>query len=804
MQTKPANWDRLLAADHSVVYSVTVNGVAYGQAFILEPPTLSRPMLDTPAIGRCCTGSLAIRLNLTSANIRKAASVQLRCALTDGTTTTAYISLGKYFVTSRVGGKPVSLTCLDSMIKAGQTYLDKTAFTTWPQSMTDVVNEICTLMDVTLDSRTVINTGAAYTVDYPNEDTLMSEILSMIAAAHGGNWIITPTGQLRLVIFASPKATADVDIGKTHYGYTPLGKPFVVSRVTLVDSAQNEFTAGDNTGQELAAVCNYATPGIAQTAAAALSGATYEPYSVQTAYLDPCAELGDTVRVVERSGTAHQHVIVSQNIKCTVACTSDITAGTDEETEQEFPYISIQDLKIERAVRTDQTYYGNTITRENGFVSELIVNDTPTARLIANATTFSMSKYNGSTWEDKIYYDINTGKYVISADVTVNGALTINKMKTELAAASGSTYINGANIITGTISADAIKVNTVYNSAGDRIAIYSNGTSDLYVGGVVGNTGWNFNKIYIFADSSITIGNYSNYGTRGLVFDNANGALYPVNSWWALGSASDPFSITHSRNYNIYFYDSGSSTHVGSIYAEQIGLSKATIISTDYTVFRTQLSTNTSMVVDTASSQIYPYTNNSWYVGTASRYFAGAYINYVYCTSINVSSSLSMGLSVNINPQTSQMNSLYLSGSLTVQGSVVAYGGKNRLVSTKNYANRLLYCLESPEALFEDIGEAETDMNGRAYIFFDPVFAETIYAYGYQVFLQPYGNGSVYVTNRNDLYIAVSGTPNLAFGWRVIAKQSDYTDKRLDEAEELELPKISEKNAPEEREILHE
>ena len=36
-------------------------------------------------------------------------------------------------------------------------------------------------MGVTVDSRTIIETGGDYRVAYPNEDVLMSEILSMIA-----------------------------------------------------------------------------------------------------------------------------------------------------------------------------------------------------------------------------------------------------------------------------------------------------------------------------------------------------------------------------------------------------------------------------------------------------------------------------------------------------------------------------------------------------------------------------------------------------------------------------------------------
>ena len=83
----------------------------------------------------------------------------------------------------------------DAMLKAEQTYFDEGDPGTWPRSQQTVVNEICTRMGVALDGRTALN--PAYRAEYPN-DLTMRELLGYVAAAHGGNWMMTDEGRLLL------------------------------------------------------------------------------------------------------------------------------------------------------------------------------------------------------------------------------------------------------------------------------------------------------------------------------------------------------------------------------------------------------------------------------------------------------------------------------------------------------------------------------------------------------------------------------------------------------------------------------
>jgi hypothetical protein len=85
--------------------------------------------------------------------------------------------------------------------------------------------------------------------------------------------------------------------------------------------------------------------------------------------------------------------------------------------------------------------------------------------------------------------------------------------------------------------------------------------------------------------------------------------------------------------------------------------------------------------------------------------------------------------------------------------------------------------------MFGDIGEGEIADDGKCYIWLDPIFAQTISDAQYQVFLQCYGDGNCYVSERKHDYFVVQGTVGLAFGWEIKAKQKDYDQRRLETPE---------------------
>lgn len=124
---------------------------------------------------------------------------------------------------------------------------------------------------------------------------------------------------------------------------------------------------------------------------------------------------------------------------------------------------------------------------------------------------------------------------------------------------------------------------------------------------------------------------------------------------------------------------------------------------------------------------------------------------------------------------------------VAIWGSLTVTGAKNRAVDTK-FGLTTQNAYETAEPLFGDVGEGIIGEDGLCYIFIDPVMLETINTKcGYQVFLQKYGEGECYPTERTENYFIIKGTPSLKFAWELKAHQRGYENDRLEIIEPLGL-----------------
>ncbi len=114
----------------------------------------------------------------------------------------------------------------------------------------------------------------------------------------------------------------------------------------------------------------------------------------------------------------------------------------------------------------------------------------------------------------------------------------------------------------------------------------------------------------------------------------------------------------------------------------------------------------------------------------------------------------------------------------------VTGGNKSAVVRTEG-GSRLLYTEESTEVWFTDYGFGKLQ-NGVAVIAIDPVFAQTVNLdEPYHVFIQPYGDASLYVTNRTPTGFEVrlhDGNSDVEFSYRIVARRLGYEDSRLERA----------------------
>lgn len=556
MQTRPANWETLLYdLNHKTEYRYIINGVEYTGEYVQGVPVIDKPMMLQPVIGRCCTGTFSITVRkIPNVSIPKAAPVSVSCRLVsdDGATVTDWIPQGSFWITKRSGyGELITLTCRDNMILAGRSYTDKTEITEWPAPMSDVFEEIVALMNVDVDPRTIIHSGSAYMVDYPNDDALMSEILSMIAAAHGGNFIMTESGKLRLVPLPDTE-TPLFDLAGAFSDYVPYSTGIkTISRVTITDDAENTFTNGDDTGVELVGVCNYCTQllvdniaggayiangtlyangsidasqtgiideqgelskGTISLFASGAIGKRHTPYRIAGAYFDPCIELGDTFSA-SYLGEDLTLIANSITVECTQGYYCSLENGVQEDDEEEIPYVSPAELQAKRYLSTGKTYFGNRINRTEGFVSEYTVNDVAVARMIANSNLFTMQRKVNGNWENVLYFNPVDMQYHFTGEVTID---------TSRFAASSAVVDNPSIVVTadenGVVGASTHVVNVIaYTGDETKIPVVS-GVSGLPTGmtASIGTAGQN-KRLPI----AITIADGSNLGSA----DSCNGTF---------------------------------------------------------------------------------------------------------------------------------------------------------------------------------------------------------------------------------------------------------------------------------------
>lgn len=347
------------------------------------------------------------------------AQVKLYYRLTAGGQVSEWVQRGEFYVNTResdLSAGTLTLHCFDKMLLADRPWEPDQSLE-FPMPMPDAVRELCRLLGLTLDPRTVLN--PAYTIDYPasnpddpdpvNNNYTIRQIFRWIAAAHGGNWTITETGLLRLVrlrdlppetsylvtergaaivlggvrLLIGPVSAAAGEGGadRTFVGrnaesaQAPLALDPITKIRILLDSS-SYLEAGEDTGQTLEVSCPYGTQEMADTLLAELGGYVYQPLQAQDALIDPAVELGDGVTV---AGVYALLAEMSTTFDGLMA--SDIGAPGQRETESELgTYVGTATRDMARQLATTRSLIEKSskevrlaIEETNGRVSELKV-----------------------------------------------------------------------------------------------------------------------------------------------------------------------------------------------------------------------------------------------------------------------------------------------------------------------------------------------------------------------------------------------------------------------------------------------
>ena len=195
-------WKTLWRTKNTVKeYKFEINDVEYGPEEEVEH-TYSNGIFEDFGFGNAYTASLT--LSLFTDNVPRAATIKRYIRLRNGDQVSEWLPKGTFFTNTRSDDDGYwTIEAYDSMRKAEVVWTPDQSLE-FPLSMPAAATEFSRILGVELDPRTVLN--GKYTIDYPANDYTIRNELCFIAAAHGGNWIITDENKLYLVPLLSAPA----------------------------------------------------------------------------------------------------------------------------------------------------------------------------------------------------------------------------------------------------------------------------------------------------------------------------------------------------------------------------------------------------------------------------------------------------------------------------------------------------------------------------------------------------------------------------------------------------------------------
>ncbi|HIW70991.1 MAG TPA: gp58-like family protein [Candidatus Levilactobacillus faecigallinarum] len=154
-------------------------------------------------------------------------------------------------------------------------------------------------------------------------------------------------------------------------------------------------------------------------------------------------------------------------------------------------------------------------------------------------------------------------------------------------------------------------------------------------------------------------------------------------------------------------------------------------------------------------------------------------VSAVDMTGISISSSQITIKTASVDPTTS---GVYITTGETMIGGNFTVVGKKNAVQVTRDGVRETPAYEMAESYLGDMGEAVTDTVGQVIVPIELLFSDVVNTtVPYQVFLQSYSSGNVWIGKRCESYFIVkSDRPNVSFVWQIMGKRRGYENDRLD------------------------
>jgi hypothetical protein len=321
-----------------------------------------------------------------------------------------WMAQGKYYIDTRDVDEVTGLMTIhgyDAMLKAEEKFLTDDDIGSWPRTTHQVVANIASRLGVVYDTGFAMN---GYMVSYPG-DLTMREVLGHIAAAHGGNWVITDSNWLRLIPFS--RDTGSIDIGNRAVTLDTSDSVPSYTGVRVFYDDEHAFFSGTEENV-LEVEIPWATQIIADNILRNVSGYIYKPFKATGAMLPFGSEIGDTIKVGNITSRLWEIDTTYDAL-----CASDISAPFHSEIDHEFPYMTKQARALKRKVSLGQSYYGTKISRANGLeVTKTEADGSEKSRVKLNSDILAFYNDDGA---EALYFDASVGRYRFRGDVEITG-----------------------------------------------------------------------------------------------------------------------------------------------------------------------------------------------------------------------------------------------------------------------------------------------------------------------------------------------------------------------------------------------
>ena len=204
MQTTSDIYTSIAAGDYWTECRVVIDGREFPEGALWSVETALELSTGSVPIGAAVAGEIVIEMPDPGVRFPTMAKIQPFVRICNEAQQSEWLPQGVYFIDTReyredpYGPGTLKLTGYDAMLKGERDCpLDRS----WPARDADVLGDIAKAMGVTIDSRTTALVNRSYRLQLPTGYTCR-EVLGYIGAMYGGSFILSDTGELRLVTAA--------------------------------------------------------------------------------------------------------------------------------------------------------------------------------------------------------------------------------------------------------------------------------------------------------------------------------------------------------------------------------------------------------------------------------------------------------------------------------------------------------------------------------------------------------------------------------------------------------------------------